>query len=702
MKVKNIDDLCIEGYKTYKRKGIEYINLSASFDIEVSSFYKGIDKYACMYLFGIGVNGRCILGRSYDDLKKYIKKLVSYYCLDNSRRLVIYVHNLSYEFQFIRKHFKISNVFSIDERKPIYAVLECGIEFRCSYLLSGYKLEKVGEHLHTYKVNKLDGELYDYNKLRLNNTPLSDYELNYIYNDNFVVMAYIEELIEELGSIVKIPPTKTSFVRRLLKDKCLYNGDTSHRRNNYYYLEYREIMKDLTISSVSEYKALKRAFMGGYTHASSTKVMNIYHDVSSYDFTSSYPFVLCSEEYPMSRGEIVHPKNKEEFEKYLKCYCSIFDITFYDLEDKFHFEHYLSSSKCDIIGDYYNDNGRVVYAEKLTTTITNVDFEIIRKCYKWKKMEVKNFRIYEKGYLPKSIILSILELYSAKTTLKGVEDKEIEYQRSKENVNSIYGCMATDIARPDINYIDDWMDIHLLNDNEIKDKLEEYNKSKNRVLFYPWGVFCTAYARYNLWSGIFEYKEDYIYSDTDSIKGLNHKKHELYHKKYNEVAISKLKDMCDYYKIDYSLCIPKTIKGIEKPLGVWDFEGIYSRFKTLGAKRYMTEEDGNISFTISGLNKHTGVPYLCEGWNYDLKKNEYNNPFDKFTDKMYIPPEYTGKLTHTYIDEEFEIDATDYLGNVCTVHEKSYIHLSKQDFNLSIAYSFLEYLESFRIDLLLD
>lgn len=483
----NPNNLYFDDYKTYKHKKVSYINLACSFDIEVSSFMVDGEKYASMYLFGLGVNGRCILGRTYNDLIKYINNLVEMYEINLDKRLIIYVHNLAYEFQFIRKHFNVHQVFSIDERKPIYVVLSNGIEFRCSYLLSGYKLEKVGEHLLTYKVNKLSGELYDYDKLRTPKTPLNDYELEYILHDNYVVMAYIQELIERLsGKITNIPLTKTAFVRKDLKDKCLYDGDTSHRRNNYKYLEYRDIMKDLIIKSVPEYKQLKRAFQGGFTHASATKVGKIYERVASNDFTSSYPYVLCSEEYPMSSGEIVHPKNKDDFNKYLSCYLSIFDITFYNLEDKFHYEHYLSSSKCDISGDSFCDNGRVVYAETLSTTITNIDYEIIRKCYKWDKMEISKMRIYEKSYLPKPIILGILDYYGKKTMLKGVSGMESEYMQGKENVNSIYGCMVTDIARNEIKYeSNNWLPILAVTDSELKEKLQEYNEKKNRVLFYP-------------------------------------------------------------------------------------------------------------------------------------------------------------------------------------------------------------------------
>ena len=200
--------------------------------------------------------------------------------------------------------------------------------------------------------------------------------------------------------------------------------------------------------------------------------------------------------------------------------------------------------------------------------------------------------------------------------------------------------------------------------------------------------------------GIFEYKDDYIYSDTDSIKGLNYEKHKLFHERYNELCITKLKEMCEYHKIDISLTAPLNSKGVSKPLGVWDFEGTYSRFKTLGAKRYMVEDEDGISFTISGLNKREGVPYLCNNWSVNYKTRKENfNPFDLFNDGMYIPDDYTGKLTHTYIDLPFHIEVTDYLGNKDYVDELSYIHLSKTDFTLSMTREFIDYINTFAVDM---
>ena len=60
--------------------------------------------------------------------------------------------------------------------------------------------------------------------------------------------------------------------------------------------------------------------------------------------------------------------------------------------------------------------------------------------------------------------------------------------------------MVTDIIRDVIGY-DNELEWNTKETNAQKE-LEKYNKSRRRFNFYPWGVFCTAYSRRNLWTGI--------------------------------------------------------------------------------------------------------------------------------------------------------------------------------------------------------
>ena len=394
----------------------------------------------------------------------------------------------------------------------------------------------------------------------------------------------------------------------------------------------------------------------------------------------------------MSTGELVEISSMEDLEKNLRLYWCLFDIEFFDLESVLLFDNYISRSRCAVADKAVLNNGRVVASEHLITTITGEDFDIIKKFYKWSHARIFNFRRYKKAYLPTDIVKSILALYKDKTTLKGVEEKQVQYQVSKGLLNACFGMFCTDICRAENIYKDGkWIE----NEPDIVKAIDKYNKSASRFSFYPWGVAITSYARRNLFTGIMEFGEDYCYSDTDSIKVINADKHKAYIDKYNSWIIARLERAMKYHGLDVTEIAPKTIKGVSKPLGVWDFDGHYTRAKFLGAKRYMVEYDtGEINITVSGLNKKTSVPYLCTGWNYDLNGKEYNSPFDKFTRGMYVPADYTGKLTHTYLDEPISGEITDYLGTTSEYNELSAVHLSKQDYCLSISRDYADYLSS--------
>lgn len=688
----NINDLLIEDFDTFMSRKVSLINLACAFDIESTSTYVNGEKNAFMYAFVLGVNGQCVLGRTWQDFKNYLQILQDFYNTEyNVRHLVIYVHNLGFEFQFMRKLFTWAKVFSLDTREPVKAITTDGIEFRCSYALSGYSLASVGDNLTKYKVAKMVGDL-DYSLIRHSQTPLSDKELGYILNDGLVVMSYIQELIETYGCIASLPLTKTGFVRNYAREWCFY-GNKRKKNNPEYYL-YHELMKALTITSVQEYEQLKRAFAGGFTHANVCNVGLTLKDVTSYDFTSSYPAVMIMERFPMSRGKLVEVHSKDEFLHYIDKYCCVFDCRFENIKNTCYFENYISVSKCTTKSNFIENNGRLVSADHITLTLTDVDYNIISKMYTWSGLKVKNMRIYRRGYLPTNFVKAIIQLYKDKTTLKGVEGEEIRYIWAKQNLNACYGMTVTDICRPEILYdeLDEWSSEQV----DVEKAINEYNKSRKRFLFYPWGVFVTAYARRNLFTGILELKDDYIYADTDSIKFFNYKNHIDYLEKYNNLVREKLKKACDFHHIPLEDVEPITKKGDVKTIGLWDADGKYEMFKTLGAKRYMYVENGKISLTVSGVNKYTAIPYLKLKYN-----NDFNQIFNHFTDDLEIPATYEnngetlsacGKNIHTYIDFNQDALLTDYLGNITECHELSSVHIEPTSYCLSLATAFLDYI----------
>lgn len=657
-----------------------YWNIPASFDIETTSTYINGNKVAFMYEWTFCIYGYSIAGRTWEEWIDVYTNLLEIFSVSLDNRLVIYIHNLSFEFQFIRKRFEWNNVFSVDDRKPAKAVTVDGVEFRCSHILSGYSLAKLSSQLRKYKIEKKVGDL-DYSKIRHYNTPLTDKEMGYCYADVQCVVAYIQEKIESDGDITKIPLTKTGYVRNHCRNACLYVNSKNHKKDvDNKFKNYRKIMNRLTLDA-TEYSMLHRAFQGGFTHANADYSGQVLENVTSFDFTSSYPAVMFMDMFPMGKGEYCDIRTHKELYKNLDLYCCVFEIEILGLESCQSFEHPISSSRCWIKEGVLEDNGRVVRAERVVTTITEQDFKIIKLFYTWDKIRIGKFIRYKKGYLPTDFILSVLQLYAEKTQLKNVEGKEYEYAMSKEKVNSAFGMAVTDIVRDEIIYNTEWT----TEEPDIDLAIQKYNKSKGRFLFYGWGVWITAHARRRLFSGIYECKDDYVYADTDSIKILNADKHRGYIEAYNLSVERALRKACEWHSCQQELCRPKTIEGIEKILGVWEEEGTYDKFKTLGAKRYIYEKNGNISITVSGVNKHHALPYL-------LEKYGKEGVFDVFDDGLVIPANKTGKLTHTYIDEEFEGEIEDYLGNKCYVKELSSIHLEPCEYSLSLSSAYMEFL----------
>ena len=675
-----VNELLSSDWLVRDNKRVEYYNVPAGFDIEVSSFYQGEkkpeNKRGIMYIWQFGIFNLVTTGRTWKEFEVLISMVQKILSLNENRRLVVYVHNLPYEFQFIRKHFDWEEVFILTERKPVYATTG-GIEFRCSLKLAGGKaLANVAKDLQKYKVEKAVGNL-DYEQIRTPLTPLTEKELLYCENDIRVILCYIQEKIEQDGDITKIPLTNTGYVRNYCRKECYSR-----------WKPYRKVMESLTLEA-DEYSQLKRAFQGGFTHANAHHVGKVLDKVGSHDFTSSYPAVMVLEKFPMAKAEYIsNGINESELMELLITRCCLFDIEIWGLMPKLFHEHPISRYKCPVCENAIVDNGRIVMAEHIITTITEQDFFVYTEFYTWDRIEIKNLRTYQKNYLPKNFVQAILNLYEKKTVLKDVEGEEVNYMISKNMINASYGMAVTDPIRDELMYSDNTF--YTIPKN-IAEGIDKYNTNIRRFLFYPWGVWVTAYARANLFSGIIEMGDDYIYSDTDSIKSMNTERHENYFNSYNAQILDKIELASQYHNLNKSLFAPYTKKGKQKIIGVWDDEGVYDKFKTLGAKRYLTMKgvqstEPKYMITLAGSNKKKTMEYLVGT----------GDPFGNFTDGLSIPPENSGRLILSYIDNETTGTVVDMFGVPYEYHELSSIHMEKSEYNLSMSEEFVRYLEGLR------
>lgn len=656
-----------------------FINVPCSFDIETTSFYCRGEKVANMYIWQFGIDDTAVYGRTWDEFSEWLNILNKKLHLNKKVKLIVYVHNLGYEFQFLKNRYHIDKLFAREKRKPMYFYIG-NILFKDSLILSGLSLAKTLDDCGSAHA-KTDG--LDYHKMRHYLTPLTEEEKEYCENDVLGLNDFIRKEIEKNGGdITKIPTTKTGYVRRYVRDKCLANPN------------YKEMLNNQLTTDPYIFNILKKCFKGAYTHGCNTKIGLECEDVGSFDFTSSYPSVMLRHKYPCGRFRPLTIISVNDILEMSEKYCTLIHATLYNLHST-NSIHPLSKHNCNYdIGSLIEDNGKIVKSDIVEVWLTGIDFIDMRKCYQFKEIQIHDFYYAPKDYLPKEIIECILDFYVGKVTLKGIEEKKEEYLVSKGMLNSIYGMCVTNPVAPKVTFNDDTKEWEVDNtDTNLHSELSKLKANKNTFLNYAWGVFVTAYARHELFDGILTTIQDnnFVYADTDSMKVQNYHNYDTYILQYNERCIKEINRCLDYYNIPTYKANPDG----KSPMGVWDFEGSYESFKTLGAKRYAYIKNGVFRYTVAGLpnKKSPNLDTKCAiDWIMkDNKSGKYGMEF--FNNKMHIPADYAGKLTHAYIDKDFSCIMTDYLGTKATVYEKSYVHLEPQDFTMNFAEVFLNYLK---------
>ena len=95
------------------------------------------------------------------------------------------------------------------------------------------------------------------------------------------------------------------------------------------------------------------------------------------------PSVMVCELYPMSKGEKVSIKSKKEFYYNIDNYCCVFEVKFTGVHSRVMFDNPISASKCYNLKNAVLNNGRIVSADEFCISMTNVDFRVYEKFYKY-------------------------------------------------------------------------------------------------------------------------------------------------------------------------------------------------------------------------------------------------------------------------------------------------------------------------------
>lgn len=636
-----------------------YIPLALSFDIETTSTIIDGHNVAWCYHWQIGIEDDCFYGRNLNEVLEVFEK-ISFLAGENS--VICWIHNLSYEYGFLIEYMKFENVFAKAPNKP----LKCdwkNIEFRCSYAFSNMSLSLLSD---TYTDTKKGVGDLDYNIIRYPTTTLNMREKLYCYKDVKILTEFFKMHILPTYITGKkrkwLPLTNTAKVRR----------DMQSRISNW--IEYKKLY-DSVYPSEYIYERLRLCFYGGIVRANAYYASKNLTDVASRDRTSSYPAVQFGYKYPMGLFYRVKPCDidkypQEDFAKLLfvefvelKCIAPV-SIMPYD--------------KAVTSADRVLDNGRIYSASVVQIWCTDVDFEMWKKFYTG-KVKVLECYISKKGRLCRFQIDSLYDYYLGKKKYKHVKGKEEIYLKSKNMLNSNFGCCVQ--KHNDCTNIFDFDKMEW-----IKEEVP-YQVGKSEFLLYQVGVWITAYARYELLRAVYAiWKDDIknkrkessiVYMDTDSCKyrfrygQLEHIFDEL-----DKDIQQKTENACGYYNLDFSEV---------KELGTWELESkkgtrqTYESFITLGSKRYLT----NGKPTISGLPQK-GFESYC--------RNNNLTPEQAFRCGTVFTENDIEKLSMQYLTNQKQHEIYTDTGDVF-ITPKNYIYAKRVGFKLDISRDYEKFIE---------
>ena len=626
------------------KEGRDTLNIFTAFDIETSTVWLSdrhddYDVHSFMYSWAMQIEEYTVTGREWKDWFDFLNILWTASAavkkkegLDIEPKLIIWVHNLAYEFSFLSGlyDFQPEECFFRDIRKPIYVKMLGVFEFRCSYIQSNLSLAMLCKQMGV--PDKLSGQQYNYDKIRFPWTELTEFEQEYIRTDvESLVLAMKKRVSMNGDNLITVPLTSTGYVRRECKDSL---------KGRYY---------DITEMKPDErqYRLLRKAFRGGNTHANRAYAGKIVDDVTSYDIVSCYPTQQLTMRFPMKPFRWLDERlTLDRIFKFIGlgyAVVGLYQFKGLRLKNKKTPIPYISLGRCEAL-NWKLDNGRVLECEYCEIALTEIDLEIVLKQYTFDEIGIMECMVAQKDYLPAEYRAVIQEYYDNKTRLKGddTDQGQYLYVKSKNMLNSVYGMSATDPIHQEIRY---YRGVYRRSGYDSMTQEEIAKALKSSPFPYQWGVYTTAYARSQLQKAIDLCGDKILYCDTDSVKVIG------------TAPIDKLNGDQQKKAVRAS-AYADDMHGKRHYIGLFEIDGHYDRFITQGAKRYAYEKDGHINVTVSGVtkqrNEKTGEYFAVE----ELQKLERFKPgmiwskaggtmavYNDNDDFDYVDPE-TGAIVH--------------------------------------------------------
>ena len=668
----------------------------AAFDTETSTIEKDGEQIAFMYVWQMAVENEAFYGRTWSEFKLCLQKMKNEMHLAVDYKLIVYVHNLKYDFGFYKKEVNLDgNDFVARSRRTVLKhIMDDCFEVRDSAVYTEEPLEHMGEEIG---IPKMKG--YDYNRIRHALTPLTPEELEYCEHDVLILTRYFRLEAEKLNcSIYKLALTATQKIKRGINEE--FARESRMYQNMIMSRQLKDNDHDNHILDL-----LKHAFFGAFNYSSQLIRGITQNNVAGIDISACYGAQCLLHPYPVGKFTPIElPESTDDLKNNPRYAGKAMLITFAakDVSAKYadigflpiNIHNYWQRPASDINNVA---SKRVLTAAKLEMTLTDVDFRLFLEFYSYSAIKFVSIMASDYGDMPPYMIRSIgkthrkkLEIQRRNNIIKSSRPltlaEQLEYTHAKTGVSRIYGILVQDPVR----------DIYEWNPeiNDIQKNGEQKNKSQFQPVLYQWGVWVVAWARYEILrlllklSGTGKNFDDLktLYSDTDSLYFKFTESDIEIVKSYNDMINAKISNVAKKYRIS-----PEALTGIGTLKITY-----YQQFKTTGIKQYCYIQDDVFDYRCAGL---TRPDYQYDDNNNQLF-NEDGTPvnngmtfFDNFASndermaafcrEMSIPASDAHVKRNYYNDEPLKnpIEVTDYLENTTTVQPKSWVVIAESGFD---------------------